>query len=101
MHHLHSSSQCTAIPDLQFAGSCEPEQPHLGAPLRGPELKVEMLSTAVIRLYAHEVADLSRCRILAQAAITLERTREQICSAVKMVTSCRCNVGRRENSNEL
>jgi hypothetical protein len=37
-----------------------------------------MLSMAMIRLYAHEVADLSLCRILAQTAIVMDRTREQI-----------------------
>lgn len=36
-----------------------------------------MLSTAVIRLYAHEVAGLSWCHILAQAAIEMVRTRGQ------------------------
>lgn len=36
-----------------------------------------MLSTSVIRLYAHEVADLSRSRIFAQTAIAMKKTREQ------------------------
>jgi len=58
--------------------SCEPEPAHLGAPQHGPEPKANMLSMAMIRLYAHEVADLSLCRILAQTAIVMDRTREQI-----------------------
>lgn len=57
--------------------SCEPELPHLGAPQHGLEPKVDMLSTAVIRLYAHEVADLPRSRIFAQTAIAMEQTRGQ------------------------
>lgn len=35
-----------------------------------------MLPTAVIRLYVHKVADLSLCRILAQAAIIVQLTCE-------------------------
>ena len=49
----------------------------MGAPQRGSAPKVDMLSTDLIRRYAHEVADLSRCRILAQTAIEMGRTREQ------------------------
>lgn len=34
-----------------------------------------MLPTAVIRLYAHEVANMSWCRIL--ASVAMDKTREQ------------------------
>lgn len=79
MRLLQSSSQRTAIhfSNSPAEKSCEPDPSSLGAPLRGPEPKLDMLSTAVIRLHAQEVADLSRCRILAQTAIAMDRTREQ------------------------
>lgn len=80
--------------------SCEPEAAHLGAPQRGPEPKLGMLSTAVIRLYAHDVADLSRCRILAQTAIEVDKTREQNLLSFEKMTRLRCNVERSENLNE-
>lgn len=77
MHRLHSALR-SQFSNSSAVKSCEPEPAHLGAPQRGPEPKVGMRSTAVIRLHAHEVADLSLCRILAQTAITAKRTREQI-----------------------
>ena len=58
--------------------SCEPETAHLGAPQRDPESKLDMRSATVIRLSAHEVAYGSRCRILAQTAINMDRSSEQI-----------------------
>ena len=60
--------------------SCEPEPACLGAPQNEPEPKVVVRSTAVIRLYAHEVADLARSLILAQTAIAIEVAR-RLCSA--------------------
>ncbi|KAF2629767.1 hypothetical protein BU25DRAFT_273945 [Macroventuria anomochaeta] len=75
---LLQSVHCDPNPPIRLPSShANRSRPILGLRSVALRPRVNMLSTAVIRLYAHEVADLSRCRILAQTAIEMDRTREQ------------------------